>query len=365
MDTGLVDLLKIAGRGLVASLALLAGCERKDITVHTVPPEKEPAAKSAAGASMPAAGGSQFAHPAWKVPAGWETQAGDQMRVGLFSIKGASNQTAQVTVIPLAGMAGGELANVNRWRSQVGLEAVAEAQLAALQEKVQIGKEPASLYDFVGTAPGADGKTRIMVAASIQGGTSWFFKMTGADELVQQQKPEFKEFLKSVSFDAAAAQAAAPSPAAFTPPPGVMPPMAAPALAKPAWKVPTHWKEQPPGKMQLAKFTIEDAAAKAEVTVSAFPGAVGGLFANVNRWRGQLDLPLLGKQEELTNYISTLSIKGVEGQWVDMTASNKTNRLMVFLATREGQTWFYKLSGEANLAGREKDVLVRFVESAF
>ena len=39
---------------------------------------------------------------------------------------------------------------------------------------------------------------------------AWFFKMTGDDALVAEQKPAFIEFLKSVSFPAAGAQAQLP-----------------------------------------------------------------------------------------------------------------------------------------------------------
>ena len=43
-----------------------------------------------------------------------------------------------MSVIPLPGLAGSDLDNVNRWRGQVGLSAVSEAELAKLVQPVEI-----------------------------------------------------------------------------------------------------------------------------------------------------------------------------------------------------------------------------------
>ena len=66
------------------------------------------------------------------------------------------------------------------------------------------------LYEQAGANPGSGEKTRILAAITRRDGVAWFFKMTGDDGLVAQQKPAFIEFLKSVSFPAAGAQAQLP-----------------------------------------------------------------------------------------------------------------------------------------------------------
>ena len=40
--------------------------------------------------------------------------------------------------------------------------------------------------------------------------------------------------------------------------------------------------------MVASAYNVEDTAGQAEVTISKFPGDVGGMIANVQRWRGQL-----------------------------------------------------------------------------
>jgi hypothetical protein len=46
------------------------------------------------------------------------------MRVASFRVTGKDGKQADVSVIPLPGLAGSDLDNVNRWRGQVGLPSV-------------------------------------------------------------------------------------------------------------------------------------------------------------------------------------------------------------------------------------------------
>ncbi len=143
-------------------------------------------------------------------PTDWQEAPPGQMRAASFRVAGKDGKQADVSVIPLPGMAGSDLDNVNRWRGQVGLPGVSEAELAKLAQPVEIAGQPATLYEQAGINPGSGEKTRILAAITRRDGAAWFFKMTGDDDLVAQQKPAFIEFLKSVTFPAAAAQAQLP-----------------------------------------------------------------------------------------------------------------------------------------------------------
>ena len=114
----------------------------------------------------------------YTLPAGWEKKALSPMRVASFGISQDGKQ-ADVSVIPLGGMAGTDPANVNRWRGQVGLGPLAEADVSKLAEKVSVGAEPADLYDLAGTAPGNGEAQRILGVILHRDDTAWFFKMTG------------------------------------------------------------------------------------------------------------------------------------------------------------------------------------------
>jgi len=139
-----------------------------------------------------------------------------------------------------------------------------------------------------------------------------------------------------------------------------------PPAGKPSWEVPAGWQEVPPTEMLLAKFLPGGNDGKTEVTVSAFPGDAGGLLANVNRWRGQVGLAPID-QAEMEKQITSLDVMGGKAMLVDVSGQSaragSKARLIGVIVPREGQTWFYKLIGDPAVAQREKDSLIKFVQS--
>jgi hypothetical protein len=138
----------------------------------------------------------------WKVPAGWKEEAPSSMRVGSFLAKGSNGESVDISVVPLSGDAGGDLANVNRWRGQINLSPISDAELAQNGETITPGGHSMFLVDMVSTELLVDNKhpKRLIAAAYKQGGRTWFFKMTGEDKAVQETKPAFLQFLKSLRF---------------------------------------------------------------------------------------------------------------------------------------------------------------------
>jgi hypothetical protein len=310
------------------------------------------------------------------------------MRAASFRVAGKDGKQADVSVVPLPGLAGSDLDNVNRWRGQVGLPGVSQAELAKLAQPVEVAGQPASLYEQAGSNPGSGDKSCILAAITRRDGVAWFFKMTGDDGLVAEQKPAFIEFLKSVSFPPATAQAQLPP----SHPPidggnamaqGQLPPshppidggnMMAQAGATgssgqptPNWEVPSGWKEVPGGQFLVAKFLLTGAAnAQAAVNVSMSPGEGGGMLANVNRWRGQLGLGLLA-EADMAKELQPLDLPGGKASLADIAGqdarSGQKTRLLAVVIPRSGETWFYKLMGNAEVVQQEKDAFMKFVQS--
>ena len=78
-------------------------------------------------------------------PAGWNEVAPSQMRAASFRVPGKDGKQADVSVIPLPGLAGSDLDNVNRWRGQVGLSARiggGTGQTRATGRNCQPGRQP-------------------------------------------------------------------------------------------------------------------------------------------------------------------------------------------------------------------------------
>ncbi len=293
------------------------------------------------------------------------------MRAASFRVAAHDGRQADVSVIPLPGLAGSDLDNVNRWRGQVGLPGVSEAELAKLAQPVEIAGQSASLYEQAGANPGSGEKARILAAITRRDGVAWFFKMTGDDDLVTQQKPAFIEFLKSVSFPAAMAQAQLPP---AHPPIGAGSMMAGQAglppssdQFKPNWEVPSGWKEVPGGQFLVAKFLLPGGGgAPTAVNVSKSPGDGGGLLANVNRWRSQLGLGPVA-EADLPSQVQSLDLPGGKATLADISGQDaKTGqkaRLLAAVVSRPGGTWFYKLMGDAPVVQQEKDAFLKFVQS--
>jgi hypothetical protein len=270
----------------------------------------------------------------------------------------------------LPGMASTDLANVNRWRGQVGLAPVSEEELPKLAEAVEVAGQPAQLYDQVGDNPGSGDKSRILAAIQRRDGTPWFFKMTGDAQLVAEQKPVFAEFLKSVSFTVAPAQTELPP---SHPPIGGGPMVGASAVpavssaGKPVWQVPTGWQETQPDTFLLAKYLISGSdKAQAAVSVSMLGGEGGGLSSNVNRWRRQLGLAPL-PESEVNQLVTSMDLPAGKASLVDMMGETATygpkTRLVAVVVPQAGQTWFYKLMGNDSVVAREKDAFSKFVQN--
>jgi hypothetical protein len=375
---------------LAMPLLLVAGCHRDETKVYRIAKDQDQSSQQTAPAlptdapnpklppghpDISSAPGEPAAASAtgapqltWKTPAGWIEVPPSQMRVGSFKVAGADGKQADVSIVPLPGMAGTDSANVNRWRGQVGLSVVTDDELQKAAENVEAGGQPAQLYDIAGTNPAGGGAQRILGVIQHRDGMAWFYKMTGDADLVEQQKPAFVEFLKSLNFGAAA-PAQVEMPAAIPAASGDMGALlsaAAPAASanKPNWQVPAGWQEVAAGQFLVAKFTLTgDGGATAAVNVSSSPGDGGGLAANVDRWRGQL-----GLSPSTDSLAPPVDIAGGKASLVDFSGTDARTsqpaRLVGIVVSLPDQTWFYKLMGDAKVVESQKDAFTQFVKSA-
>jgi hypothetical protein len=207
--------------------------------------------------------------------------------------------------------------------------------------------------------------TRTVGAIAERDGVLWFVKMTGADDLVTDQKAAFVDFLKSLRFESVGPTQLAKEEAPVSANSGRIPE----SSNAPKWKVPGNWQQKAPGPMITAAYGITGAGGQADVTISKFPGAVGGLPANVNRWRGQMGLPPLG-DAEAEKSAEMLEVDGKKDAYmVDLKGTNartgKPAHLVAVGVPRGGDTWFYKLLGDDAAVSKEKDAFLKFVVSAY
>ena len=168
------------------------------------PPEAAPGGDmTVQGAQMGLTAAATSKDISWKVPAGWEEQPPSSMRVGSFLVKGDNGQVADVSVIPLSGDAGGDLANINRWRDQIQLDPLSESDLPSHSESISPGGRTMRMVDFPSKdlLLGNKYKKRLIAVIYQQGSRSWFIKMLGEDATVEAAKPAFLKFLQSLHFN--------------------------------------------------------------------------------------------------------------------------------------------------------------------
>jgi hypothetical protein len=140
-------------------------------------------------------------------------------------------------------------------------------------------------------------------------------------------------------------------------------------VPNPEWTVPAGWQEGQASAMRRATFVVKgDDGQTAEVAVSTFPGDVGGLPANVNRWRGQIGLGPLAP-DQVGAITADVDIDGVKVTIVefqtDAAPAGKTHPqgMIVAILTHEGNSWFFKMTGDAPLVTSQHEELLQFVKS--
>lgn len=189
--------------------ALLAGlgCRQEGITHARVP--KETAAVAPAphsqGPAAPMGAGEVPAPPTptgnaalkWTLPKGWSEEMVGGMRYA--TLKAPATGKLDISVVFLPGAAGGELANVNRWRGQIGLGAWDESALGKARTSLKTKAGSVAAYDF--TSEGQVKSRMVVGLLTTADGNSWFLKMVGDDAPVAKTKPDFMRFLESLRLD--------------------------------------------------------------------------------------------------------------------------------------------------------------------
>jgi hypothetical protein len=178
---------------------------------------------------------------------------------------------------------------------------------------------------------------------------------------------------RDVATDAALSGGAAPQaanpvavPAAGTPSGngGATTPVATAAGAALTWSAPSAWTPKALGPMRKGSFTVTAVdGASADLSITAFPGAVGGELANVNRWRGQLSLPPL-TESELADATTRVAAGELTFTVVDIAGTgDQPQRILGAMTPFDQAMWFFKLTGPAALVAAEKPAFISFLKT--
>ena len=131
------------------------------------------------------------------------------------------------------------------------------------------------------------------------------------------------------------------------------------------WSAPAHWKAKPASAMRKGSYAVPgEARAEADLSITAFPGDVGGDLANLNRWRGQIQLPPLSASDVGTASTHA-DYNDLHFTVVDFAnpQSPTPQRILGAIVPLENATWFFKLMGPDALVAREKPAFEAFLQT--
>jgi hypothetical protein len=215
--------LHLIALSLVLAAFPFTGCRDQKIMAYRAPKDPAPVMVAAAPAQMapgatlpdghPAVGGEAAPASApgamtgnvptaegmallWTAPARWTAKSLGAMRKGSYAIAGEAGAVGDLAITAFPGDTGGLFANVNRWRGQVGLEAIAAAQIEASVQNIEANGLKITIVEATGQANGVS--TTLLGAIVPHEGQTWFFKLIGPAALITREQTAFREFLSTI-----------------------------------------------------------------------------------------------------------------------------------------------------------------------
>lgn len=344
--------------------------ETREVSSPTMPGATPPQAQASAAGNMNVLPGMQQAADqagaiGYTVPEGWEELPASGIRKANFKVT-ADTGSAEITILTFPGDVGGQLANINRWRGQIGLEPTTTKDLPAYSEDFEIAGHD-GLYVLL------EGETQSILGALLPfNGSTWFIKMLGDTPTVLANEASMKQFLSSIEFEdlpsketpevstpvATPSQPQASAPANMNVLPGMQ--KAANEAGEVGYTAPDGWQELPVSGIRKANLKVTTETGSAEITILTFPGDVGGRLANINRWRGQVGLEP-ATPEDLPAYTEGYNIAGHRGLYVCL--EGETQSILGALLPFHGSTWFVKMLGDTPTVLANEAAMKQFLDS--
>lgn len=246
----------------------------------------------------------------WTLPAGWNEEAGGPARLASLRL-GDREPRLELTVVKLPGDGGGISANVNRWRDQLGLDRLGDAEGASLIRRMSASGIEIQVVDLVGPSRPSGGSRSMARPAA---------------EEPRSSEPSLDNIRSMFVFER-----------------------------------PASWRENPqPEKQRIFEFHIVEPAGSALVTFTIMGGEGGGLAANIDRWRTQAGLEPLGEQG-VARSATPIKFAGTEGWLVEATGKDKS--ILGVIALSPQFSMFLKMDGVPAIVASQRETFTRVAQS--
>lgn len=304
--------------GIVLMGCTLSGCDRTEIHSYRVEREFR-------GTTAPVPQDQQQQeespqlHVIWDVPSTWkEVETTVSMRLVTFIA--ANGQEIAVSAFP--GDVGGLIANVNRWRGQVGLD---ETDEAGIEEVInRLDGVDVIIVDV------ASGDTRLVGSIiDVGDGQTWFVKAIGPAEKIDQVKADLVVISTTFRIHDHDHEGADTQEEAVE--------LAIPTSSS-GWEQPAEWTvEKDASPILMAAFNADGGA---RITLTSLVGQGGGMLDNINRWRGQLGLDQVPTMAE-----QPTRDLGDGAVFVDLVSPDEASRMAAAIVPMGAQSLYFKLTG--------------------
>ena len=138
-----------------------------------------------------------------QTPDGWTKQDGDKLRFATYVIPASSPDgiAGDVSVIPLPGNGGTNLANANLWRAQLRLPPLEKEDDPALGETTPHPDGSITILHMTSAEPLFSNNRHGAISAAIlrTEKVTWFFKLAGEATMVSDHRAKFVNFVRSAS----------------------------------------------------------------------------------------------------------------------------------------------------------------------
>jgi hypothetical protein len=130
-------------------------------------------------------------------PEGWSSGKLTSLRKAAFEVIDLDlEQRIDITVISVGGDL---LSNVNRWRGQIQLQKITQAELDRDLKTIEVDGDASPYVVLVGPEKPKPRQSILAVIAT-KSGRTWFIKLMGHTELAAREKQNFESFVRSIRF---------------------------------------------------------------------------------------------------------------------------------------------------------------------
>ena len=140
---------------------------------------------------------SQSSGFSWEKPDTWIPSQGSSMRIASFDVP-FSTGMGDLSVMELGGDGGGLVANVNRWRGQIGLEPLEKNEIMAQAQRGENELGPYQIFQLTNDSS-SDGA--ILAAIISMNNSTLYIKLTASNDGIEELEIDFKNFCSSIKYD--------------------------------------------------------------------------------------------------------------------------------------------------------------------